>query len=121
MLLNGLGFTGRTLHMHSEYFESKPLERLLGEGIMADDINDDLLGCCLDALYDKGILTLFQGIGESVVKHLDLPCHCVFLDPTSFHYCLKDRQRTIIECLGEAFSKFILKRGAECQLYMIFL
>jgi hypothetical protein len=41
MLLNGLGFTGRTLHMYSEYFESKPHERLLGEGISADDINDD--------------------------------------------------------------------------------
>jgi hypothetical protein len=39
MLLNGLGFTGRTLHMYSEYFESKPHERLLGEGISADDIN----------------------------------------------------------------------------------
>jgi transposase len=53
MLLNGLGFTGRTLHMYSEYFESKPLDRLLGEGICADDINDDALGRCLDALYDK--------------------------------------------------------------------
>ena len=53
MLLNGLGFTGRTLHMYSEYFESKPLDRLLGEVIFADDINDDALGRCLDALYDK--------------------------------------------------------------------
>jgi hypothetical protein len=31
MLINGLGFTGRTMHMYSEYFESKPLERLLGK------------------------------------------------------------------------------------------
>jgi transposase len=86
MLLHGLGFTGRTLHMYSEYFESKPLERLLGEGIMADDINDDALGRCLDALYDKGVSSLYQGIGESVVKHLGLPCYSVHLDSTSFHY-----------------------------------
>lgn len=25
MVLNGLGFTGRTLHMYPEYFEDKPL------------------------------------------------------------------------------------------------
>jgi hypothetical protein len=29
MLLNGLGFTGRTLHMYSEYFESKSFEYVL--------------------------------------------------------------------------------------------
>lgn len=27
MILNGLGFTGRTLHMYSQYFQDKPLER----------------------------------------------------------------------------------------------
>ena len=58
MLINGLGFTGRTLHMYSEYFESKPLERLLGESISAADINDDALGRCLDALYEKGVSSL---------------------------------------------------------------
>ena len=86
MLLNGLGFTGRTLHMYSEYFESKPLDRLLGEGISADDINDDALGRCLDALYDKGVSCLYQGIGERVVNDLGLDCQAVHLDSTSFHY-----------------------------------
>jgi transposase len=55
MLLNGLGFNGLRLHMYSEYFESKPLERLHGEGIAAADINDDAIGRCLDKLYDKGL------------------------------------------------------------------
>jgi transposase len=86
MLLNGLGFTGRTLHMYSEYFESKTLDRLLGEGISADDINDDAFGRCLDALYDKGVSCLYQGIGERVVNHLGLDCQAVHLDSTSFHY-----------------------------------
>lgn len=30
MMLNGLGFVGRTLHMYPEYFADKPVERLLG-------------------------------------------------------------------------------------------
>ena len=85
MILNGLGFTGRTLHMFSEYFEDKPLERLLGPGIQAEHINDDALGRCLDALYEHGVSPLYQTIGEAVVRHLDLPCEAVHLDSTSFH------------------------------------
>jgi hypothetical protein len=43
MLLNGLGFTGRTLHMYSEFFDDKPVSRLIGEGIEASHTNDDAL------------------------------------------------------------------------------
>lgn len=86
MLLNGLGFTGRTLHMYSEYFDDKPLSRLLGEGVEAAHINDDALGRCLDALYDAGVSALYQQIGEKVVTHLKLPCTYTHLDSSSFHY-----------------------------------
>jgi transposase len=52
MVLNGLGFTGRTLHMFSEYFRNKPVDRLIGEGVLAERINDDALGRRLDTLYE---------------------------------------------------------------------
>jgi len=51
MILNGLGFVGRTLHMYPEYFRDRPVEHLLGKGIKAEYINDDALGRCLDQLY----------------------------------------------------------------------
>jgi transposase len=86
MLLNGLGFTGRTLHMYSEFFDDKPVSRLIGEGIGASHINDDALGRCLDALYDAGVSGLYQQIAEKVVGHLKLPCEFTHLDSTSFHY-----------------------------------
>ena len=86
MILNGLGFTGRTLHMYSEYFESKPLDRLLGPDVLPEHINDDALGRCLDALYESGVSSLYQNIGEQVVEHLGLPCESLHLDSTSFHY-----------------------------------
>lgn len=70
MILNGLGFTGRTLHMYSQYFEDKPLERLLGEGIQPADINDDALGPCLDKLFEHDVSDLYQLLGEAVVNHL---------------------------------------------------
>jgi transposase len=70
ILLNGLGFTWRTLHMYSEFFDDKPVSRLISEGIEASHINDDALGRCLDALYDAGVSGLYQQIAEKVVGHL---------------------------------------------------
>jgi transposase len=86
MLLNGLRFTGRTLHMYSVFFDDKPISRLIGERIEASHINDDALGRCLDAPYDAGICALYQRIDEKVVDHLKLPCEFTHLDSTSFHY-----------------------------------
>ena len=83
MIINGLGFTGRKLHMYSEYFSDKPLDRLLGLGIKPEHINDDALGRCLEALFKYGVSPLYQDISEAVVKNLDLPCHSVHLDSTS--------------------------------------
>ncbi len=36
MVLNGLGFSNRQLYLVPQYFENKPVEHLLGEGITAD-------------------------------------------------------------------------------------
>ena len=41
MILNGLGFSNRQLYLVPQYFENKPVEHLLGEGITADMLNDD--------------------------------------------------------------------------------
>lgn len=86
MVLNGLGFTGRTLHMYSEYFKGKPLDRLIGEGVLAEHINDDALGRCLDSLYEYGVSKLYQQLGEAVVEKLGLQTQALHLDSTSFHY-----------------------------------
>lgn len=85
MLLNGLGFVGRTLHMYPEYFAERPVEQLIGKGIKAEYINDDALGRCLDQLYETGVSDLYQGLSERVVAHLDLPCEGINLDSTSLH------------------------------------
>jgi transposase len=85
MILNGLGFVGRTLHMYPEYFADKPVERLIGEGIKAEHINDDALGRCLDKLYETGVSALYQTLSARVVEHLELPCEGLNLDSTSMH------------------------------------
>lgn len=86
MVLNGLGFTGRTLHMYSEYFRNKPVDRLISEGVLPEHINDDALGRCLDSLYEYGVSNLYQQLGEAVVTKLGLATEALHLDSTSFHY-----------------------------------
>ena len=85
MILNGLGFVSRTLHMYPEYFAEKPTERLLGKGILASHINDDVMGRFLDALYEEGVSGLYQKMALKVVQYLQLPCNSLNLDTTSFH------------------------------------
>ncbi|MCP3673473.1 MAG: IS1634 family transposase, partial [Gammaproteobacteria bacterium] len=85
MILNGLGFVGRTLHMYPQYFKERPVERLIGKGIKAEYINDDALGRCLDKLYETGVSDIYQTLSASVVEHLELPCEGINLDSTSIH------------------------------------
>ena len=40
MIFNGLGFTNRRLYLTRQFFEDKPIELLLGEGIKASDLTD---------------------------------------------------------------------------------
>ncbi|WP_397244781.1 DUF4277 domain-containing protein [Paracoccus mutanolyticus] len=42
---------------HQERSSESPdgLERLIGPGICADDLNDDVLGRCLDALFEADV------------------------------------------------------------------
>jgi transposase len=85
MLLNGLGFVSRTLHVYPEYFKDIPTERLLGLGVEAHHINDDVLGRFLDNLYEQGVSALYQELAQKVINHLGLPCRSLNLDATSFH------------------------------------
>ena len=85
MILNGLGFHSRTLHMFSDFFETKPISKLLAKDIEAHHLTDDVLGRTLDALYETDVSTLYQGIAEHVVDKLGLTTESVHLDITSFH------------------------------------
>ena len=59
MIINGLGFIDNRLYIFPEFLEGKPVERLFGDGIVAEAFNDDCLGRCLDALYEYGITKAF--------------------------------------------------------------
>lgn len=85
MVVNGLGFANHTLYLMPEFFENKPVERLIGPDITAEDINQNLLGRCLDSVYDFDPTQLYSILSSHTVKRLNLPCNGTHIDSTSFH------------------------------------
>jgi transposase len=84
MILNGLGFSNRRLYLVPQFFATKPVEHLLGPGIMADDLNDDCLGRALDWLYAHDPTTLFAGIALQARHRFGISARQVHVDTTSF-------------------------------------
>jgi transposase len=66
MILNGLGFIDDRLYLFPKFLANKPVDRLLGEGIKAEDFNDDALGRFLDAVYEYGTTKLFTEMAFEV-------------------------------------------------------
>ena len=86
MIINGLGFSNRALYLVPQFFQDKPIERLLGEGITPEQLNDDVLGRALDQLYEYDVTTLYSQLAIPVVKQLGLEAKIGHIDSTSFHY-----------------------------------
>jgi len=86
MIINGLGFVNRALYLVPQFFQDKPIEQLLGAGITADQLNDDMLGRVLDSLYDYDVTTLYSQLAVPIVKQLGLDAKTGHIDSTSFHY-----------------------------------
>ena len=84
MILHGLGFSNRRLYLVPQFFATKAVERLLGPGITADDLNDDCLGRTLDWLYAHDPTTLFAGIALRARRAFGIRARQVHVDTTSF-------------------------------------
>ncbi|NJO15409.1 MAG: DUF4277 domain-containing protein [Thioploca sp.] len=54
MVLNGLGLVNRSLYLSEPFFSNKPVGRLIGKGIEAKHLNDEVLGRVLDTIYASG-------------------------------------------------------------------
>lgn len=85
MVVNGLGFANHTLYLMPEFFEDKPVDRLIGEGISAQDLNQNLFGRSLDLIHKFDVTKLFSILSSHTVKQLELPCTGTHIDTTSFH------------------------------------
>lgn len=85
MVLNGLGFVNQRLYLLPHFFEGKPVEQLLGEGVRASDLNDDVMGRALDSIYEAGATDVYRVIAKEALKTLNLSGHMSHIDTTTFH------------------------------------
>jgi transposase len=85
MVLNGLGFVNQQLYLVPSFFDNKPTQRLLGAGIEAAHLNDEVLGRALDTLYDVGVTPLYSLLATEACRRLGLASSYVHLDMTRFH------------------------------------
>lgn len=83
MVLNALGLTGRALYLMPEYMHNKPVDLLLGDGLVAADFNDDTLGRALDELFQAGVTELFARVATSAVEVFKIEHEYVHLDTSS--------------------------------------
>lgn len=84
MILNGLGFTHQRLYLFPNFFKTIPTEKLLGSGISPIDLNDDIVGRTLDAIYKYGSTELFNEITLQVMKQFSLGTQLIHVDTTNF-------------------------------------
>jgi transposase len=85
MVINGLGFSSRPLYLESQFFESKPIERLLGRDVASQQITDDRLGRCLDRCFESGSSQIFARVATRAVLHYNVDQHFRHLDTTSMN------------------------------------
>jgi len=85
MVLNGLGFSQRALYLTPHFFTDKPVEKLLGEGVKAEHLQDHTLGRTLDKLHEHDLEKLYALLAKQSVDRLGLSCHNGHLDCTGFH------------------------------------
>jgi transposase len=83
MILNGLGFVDDRLYLFPKFLSNKPVSRLLGEGLQADDFNDDTLGRCLDKIHKFGINNLFGQLAFKIGMKNKLLGKSMHTDTTS--------------------------------------
>jgi len=85
MVLNGLGFANQRLYLMPQFFDGKPVEHLLGKGVVASDLNDDVTGRMLDSIYETGASDIYRLIAKNALQELGLSCHMSHMDTTTFH------------------------------------
>lgn len=85
MILNGLGFVKQRLYLAPDFFRNKPVEQLLGADITAEQLNDDTLGCTLDAIYATNPTEVYAPVAANSCLRPGLRSKSAHLDSTSFH------------------------------------
>jgi transposase len=84
MIINGLGFSNRSLYLFPQFFEKKPVDILIHQGLTADDLNDDTIGRSMDRLFSYGCTELFSSVALYATEKEMVDKKFGHLDSTTF-------------------------------------
>lgn len=108
MVLNALGFSSRALYLMPEYLHNKPVDVLIGHGLVAEDFNDDSLGRSLDVLYARGVTEVFAQVATRALRIYGIEHRFVHVDSSSFHlhgqYAVEEPDKAAIT-ITEGYSR----------------
>jgi transposase len=85
MVLNALGFSSRALYLMPDFMHNKPVDVLIGPGLVAEDFNDDSLGRSLDALYAREVTEVFAQVAARALRVYGIEHRFVHVDSSLFH------------------------------------
>lgn len=83
MILNGLGFLSAPIYLFDTFFVGKATEHLIGEGVTAEQLNDDRIGRALDKYHQAGTTKLFTAIAMKAALKFQVSMKSVHLDSSS--------------------------------------
>jgi len=83
MVINGLGFSSRPQYLEAQFYDSKPINRLLGREMVSEKITDDRLGRALDRCYKSGCTEMFGAIASQGALRFNVEKKFRCLDSTS--------------------------------------
>lgn len=84
MILNGLGYTNRPTTLTPQFFETKPMDKLIRSGIRSEQLNRHKLGRVLDAIAEYGCEKFFNNIALQVCASEKIDTSKSFCDTTTF-------------------------------------
>ena len=70
MVLNGLGFVNRQVHLVPMFVQNKPTQRLIAPGFDAQHLRDDTPGRTMERLHDYGVTALYSFIAATAAQRL---------------------------------------------------
>ena len=83
IIINGLGFLSKPLYLFPHFFDDKPVDKLLGNDVKNEYLNDDKIGRVMDALHDHSLELLWTKIGLNTIKKFKISTDFTHLDTSS--------------------------------------
>ena len=71
------------MYLFPDFFKNLSTERLFGEGVTKENLNQYAIGETLDRIVKYGPTKLFMEIALHIMSRLPIPVHCLHADTTS--------------------------------------